>query len=147
MREKYPRPEVRDLGTKWKLVYCDYSSLPRRKRSKVWGKQRALSKREAQRLADEFMEKVNARNNEPGLYPSDDESLAPPEELNPAALRVLLRQIPFAGLGNNETPQTEHHRASGLLQFVPSAAFCQIDPADARLFAGAPESSEGVGND
>ena len=76
MREKYQRPEVRDLGTKWKLVYWDYSSLPRRKRSKVWGKQRASSKREAQRLADEFMEKVNARNNEPSLYPSDDETLA-----------------------------------------------------------------------
>lgn len=69
VREKYQRPEVRDLGTKWKLVYWDYSSLPRRKRSKVWGKQTAPSKREAQRLADEFMEKVNARNNEPALYP------------------------------------------------------------------------------
>jgi hypothetical protein len=39
------------------------------------GKQTAPSKRDAQRLADEFMEKVNARNNEPGLYPSDDETL------------------------------------------------------------------------
>jgi len=57
-------------------VYWDYSSRPRRKRSKVWGKQIASSKRDAQRLADEFMEKVNARNNEPGLYPSDDETLA-----------------------------------------------------------------------
>jgi hypothetical protein len=48
----------------------------RRKRSKVWAKSTAPSKREAQRLADQFMEKVNARNNEPGLYPSDDETLA-----------------------------------------------------------------------
>ena len=76
MREKYQKPEVKDLGTKWKMVYWDYSSKPRRKRSKVWGKQTAPSKREAQRLADQFMEKVNARNNEPGLYPSDDETLA-----------------------------------------------------------------------
>ena len=76
MREKYQRPEVKDLGTKWRMVYWDYSSKPRRKRSKVWGKQTAPSKREAQRLADQFMEKVNARNNEPSLYPSDDETLA-----------------------------------------------------------------------
>ncbi len=76
MREKYQRPEVKDLGTKWRMVYWDYSSKPRRKRSKVWSKQTAPSKREAQRLADQFMEKVNARNNEPSLYPSDDETLA-----------------------------------------------------------------------
>lgn len=76
MREKYQRPEVKDLGRKWKLVYWDYSSRPRRKRSKVWAKSTAPSKRDAQRLADQFMEKVNARNNEPGLYPSDHETLA-----------------------------------------------------------------------
>ncbi len=76
VREKYQRPEVKDLGTKWKMVYWDYSSKPRRKRSKVWGKQTAPSKRDAQRLADQFMEKVNARNNEPGLYITDDETLA-----------------------------------------------------------------------
>jgi integrase len=76
VRERYQKPEVKDLGTKWKMVYWDYSSKPRRKRSKVWGKSTASSQREAQRLADQFMEKVNARNNEPGLYPSDDETLA-----------------------------------------------------------------------
>jgi integrase len=76
VREKYQRPEVKDLGTKWRMVYWDYSSKAPRKRSKVWGKQSAPSKRDAQRLADQFMEKVNARNNEPNLYPSDDETLA-----------------------------------------------------------------------
>jgi hypothetical protein len=76
VREKYQRPEVKDLGTKWKMAYWDYSSKPRRKRSKVWAKSTAPSKLDAQRLADQFMEKVNARNNEPGLYPSDDETLA-----------------------------------------------------------------------
>jgi integrase len=76
VREKYQRPEVKDLGRKWKLVYWDYSSKPRRKRSKVWGKQSAHSKRDAQRLADEFMEKVNARNNEPTLYASEGETMA-----------------------------------------------------------------------
>jgi integrase len=76
VREKYQRPEVKDLGSKWRMAYWDYSSRPRRKRSKVWGKQSASSKRDAQRLADQFMEKVNARNNEPKMYPSDDETLA-----------------------------------------------------------------------
>ncbi len=76
VRERYQRPEVKDLGTKWRMVYWDYSSKPRRKRSKAWGKQAAPSKRDAQRLADEFMERVNARNNEPGLYISDEETMA-----------------------------------------------------------------------
>jgi integrase len=76
VHEKYQRPEVKDLGTKWRIGYWDYSSKPRRKRSKVWGKQTTPSKREAQRLADRFMEKVNARNNAPDLYPSQDETLA-----------------------------------------------------------------------
>lgn len=76
VREKYQRPEVKDLGTKWKLAYWDYSSQPRRKRSKVWAKSTVPSKREAQRLADEFMEKANARNNDPSLYALDDDTLA-----------------------------------------------------------------------
>jgi hypothetical protein len=56
VRERYQKPEVKDLGTKWRMVYWDYSSKPRRKRSRVWGKQTAPSKRDAQRLADEFRE-------------------------------------------------------------------------------------------
>ncbi len=45
VREKYQRPEIKDLGTKWKMVYWDYSSKPRRKRSKVWGKVQGEGKR------------------------------------------------------------------------------------------------------
>jgi integrase len=76
VRERYQRPKVQDLGTKWKLGYWDYSSGSARKRSKVWAKSVVPSQREAQRLADQHMERVNARNNEPHLYPSDDETLA-----------------------------------------------------------------------
>src|SRR5215469_5126340 len=47
------------------MVYWDYSSKPRRKRSKVWAKSTAPSKRDAQRLADQFMERVNARRSLP----------------------------------------------------------------------------------
>lgn len=76
VRHKYQRPKVKDLGIKWKLAYWDYSSRPRHKRSKVWGKHAVPTKREAQQLADQFMEKVNACNNEPALYPSSHETLA-----------------------------------------------------------------------
>jgi hypothetical protein len=76
VRERYQRPEVKDLGTKWKLSYWDYSLRPRSRRSKVWAKSKVFSEKEAQRRADEFMAKVNARNNEPQLFPSLDETLA-----------------------------------------------------------------------
>ena len=75
MRERYQRPKIMDLGSKWKIVYWDYSSNPRKKRSKVWAKSNVYSRREAQRLADEFMERVNARNNEPSAFPNDNETL------------------------------------------------------------------------
>jgi hypothetical protein len=61
VRERYQRPEVKDLGTKWKLSYWDYSVRPRSRRSKVWAKSGVPSEKEAQRRADEFMAKVNAR--------------------------------------------------------------------------------------
>jgi integrase len=76
VRERYQRPEVKDLGTKWKLHYWDYSLQPRRKRSKVWAKSKVPSEKDAQRRGDDFMAKVNARNNEPHLFPSLDETLA-----------------------------------------------------------------------
>jgi hypothetical protein len=47
---------------------------------------------------------------------------------------------------NDEAPKNGDHRASGLLQLVPPAAFAQVDSADARLFARSSESGEGVGN-
>ena len=76
MRERYQRPKVQNLGTKWKIVYWDYSSGSPRKRSKVWATSIVASQREAQRLADQFMERVNQRNNEPHLFSGDDETLA-----------------------------------------------------------------------
>lgn len=76
MRQKYQRPEVKDLGTRWKIWYWDYTSKPRRKHSKIWSKETVRNKREAQRLADQFMEKVNERNNDPGLQVPEDETLA-----------------------------------------------------------------------
>jgi len=76
VRERYQRPEIMDLGSKWKIVYWDYSSHPRKKRSRVWSKKSAPSRFEAQRLADEFMVRVNKRNNDPATFPSQDETLS-----------------------------------------------------------------------
>ena len=76
VRERYQRPEVMDLGSKWKIVYWDYSSHPRKKRSRVWGKKSVASRIEAQQLADEFMVRVNKRNNDPASFPSQEETLS-----------------------------------------------------------------------
>ena len=60
---------------KWKMVYWDYSSKPRRKRFQGLGQE--PSKRGAQGLADQFMKRVNARRplpscpESPGQNPED----------------------------------------------------------------------------
>src|SRR5690242_7869471 len=59
VRDRYQRPEVFDVGSKWKIVYWDYTTTPRSKRSKVWAKSKVRLQKEAQRLADQFMEDVN----------------------------------------------------------------------------------------
>jgi integrase len=76
VRDKYQRPTVRDVGNKWKITYWDYSSGDAKHRSKVWAKSLARTQREAQRLSDVFMEEVNAKNNDPKLYSSDERTLA-----------------------------------------------------------------------
>ena len=75
VRERYQRPQVQDLGIKWKLFYWDYTKTPRQRRSKSWAKSIVRSQREAQRLADQMMEKVNERNNQPHLFASDEETV------------------------------------------------------------------------
>jgi integrase len=76
VREKHQRPKVQDLEKKWKIVYWDYSSGEPVKRSKVWAKSGVRTQREAQRLADAFMEEVNVRNNDPALYSSNENTVA-----------------------------------------------------------------------
>jgi len=66
---------MQDLGSKWKLFYWDYSRTPRQKRTKSWAKSRVPGQREAQRLGDQFMERVNERNNQPHLFASDEETV------------------------------------------------------------------------
>ena len=76
VRERHQRPRVSDLGTKWKIFYWDYSSGKRRGRTKSWAKSLVPTKTEAQRLADQFMETANGRNNEPQLFPSGEQTMA-----------------------------------------------------------------------
>ena len=70
MRERHQRPRVQDLGPKWRICYWEYGSGKRSGRTKSWAKSLVSSKTEAQRLADQFMEAANDRNNQPQLFPS-----------------------------------------------------------------------------
>ena len=108
MQERYQRAQVQDLGSKWKLFYWDYTRTPRQRRTKSWAKSRVPSSREAQRLADQFMEPVNERNNQPHLFASDEETLqarlqqmpgtdvATSEELHAQAVRGELQDLSAA---------------------------------------------------
>ncbi len=112
VREKHQRPKVQDLEKKWKIVYWDYSSGEPVKRSKVWAKSGVRTQREAQRLADAFMEEVNVAQQRPGAVflqrehrgqfarqvPGAD--LATPEEAHPYELRVLLQDYLLPALAN-----------------------------------------------
>src|SRR4051794_568542 len=75
VQQRYQRAQVKDLGSKWKLFFWDYTRTPRQRRTKSWAKSRVPSQREVQRLADQFMERVNQRNNQPDLFASDEETL------------------------------------------------------------------------
>jgi integrase len=107
VQERYQRPEVYDLKTKWKVYYWDYTSTPRVKRTKTWAKSKVPSQREAQRLADQFMERINARNNEPDLFASDDE--------NVQAVYNRCRDLTWPHLKNSTRKQYEDHFKRHLL--------------------------------
>ena len=47
VHERYQRPEVKDLGTKWKIFYWDYTVTPRIKRTKDRGRKTRGSARSA----------------------------------------------------------------------------------------------------
>src|SRR5215471_2191537 len=49
VRERHQRPRVKDLGTKWKIFYWDYSSGKRCAHTKSWAKNKFPSWAEAQR--------------------------------------------------------------------------------------------------
>jgi integrase len=67
---------VKDLGNKWKIFYWDYSSGKRCPHSKSWAKSKFPTWAEAQREADQFIEGVNDRNNQPQQFPFGEGTLA-----------------------------------------------------------------------
>jgi len=75
VRERHQRPRVQDLGTKWKVFYWDYSSGKRCGHTKSWAKSKFPTRAEAQREADQFIEGVNDRNNQPQSFPSGEGTL------------------------------------------------------------------------
>jgi integrase len=76
VRERHQRPRVKDLGSKWKIFYWDYSSGKRCAHTKSWAKNRFPTWAEAQREADQFIEGINERNNQPQLFPFGEGTLA-----------------------------------------------------------------------
>jgi hypothetical protein len=52
VRERHQRPRVKDLGSKWKIFFWDYSSGKRCGHTKSWAKSRYPTRAEAQREAD-----------------------------------------------------------------------------------------------
>jgi hypothetical protein len=69
-------PRVKDLGSKWKIFYWDYSSGKRCAHTKSWAKNRFPTWAEAQREADQFIEGINERNNQPQPFPFGEGTLA-----------------------------------------------------------------------
>jgi integrase len=76
VRERHQRPRVKDLGSKWKIFYWDYSSGKRCAHTKSWAKSRFPTWAEAQREADQFIEGINERNNQPQQFPFGEGTLA-----------------------------------------------------------------------
>ena len=108
VQERYQRPEVKDEGSKWKIYYWDYSGGgPRRRRSKTWAKSVVPSQREAQRQADQFMERINARNNEPHLFASDEETVR--------TVYNKCKELAWPHLKNSTTKSYEEHFSTHLL--------------------------------
>lgn len=76
VRERHQRPRVKDLGNKWKIFYWEYSSGKRCAHTKSWAKSKFPTWAEAQREADQFIEGVNERNNQPQPFPFGEGTLA-----------------------------------------------------------------------
>jgi len=104
---RHQRAQLQDLESKWKLFYWDYTRTPRQRRTKSWSKSRVPSRREAQRLGDEFMVRVNERNNQPHLFASDDETVQ--------AVYKKCRDLTWPQLKNSTRKQYEENFKTYLL--------------------------------
>ena len=115
VQERYQRAQVQDLGSKWKLFYWDYNRTPRQRRTKSWAKSRVPGQREAQKLGDQFMERVNERNNQPHLFASDEETVQ--------IIYEKCRELTWPKLKNSTRKQYEENFKSYLL---PEFGSCKL---------------------
>jgi len=115
VQERYQRAQVQDLGSKWKLFYWDYNRTPRQRRTKSWAKSQVPGQREAQKLGDQFMERVNERNNQPHLFASDEETVQ--------IIYEKCRELTWPKLKNSTRKQYEENFKSYLL---PEFGSCKL---------------------
>jgi integrase len=126
VRDRYQRAQVHDLGSKWKLFYWDYTQTPRQRRTKTWSKSKVPSQREAQRLADQFMEKVNERNNQPHLFSSGEVTLQ--------TVFVKCREQTWLHLKNSTRKQYEENFKTYLLPKFGSRAVRKLTTVDLQAY-------------
>jgi integrase len=121
-QERYQRAQMQDLGSKWKLFYWDYNQTPRQRRTKSWAKSRVPGQREAQRLGDQFMERVNERNNQPHLFASDEETVQ--------AVYNKCRELTWPYLKNSTRKQYEENFKTHLLPEFGSSKVRKLTTMD-----------------
>lgn len=122
MQERYQRAQLQDLGSKWKLFYWDYTQTPRQRRTKSWAKSNVPGQREAQRLGDQFMERVNERNNQPDLFASDEETVR--------AVYEKCQELTWPHLKNSTRKQYEENFKTYLLPEFGSSKLRKLRTMD-----------------
>ncbi len=126
MQVRYQRAQLQDLGSKWKLYYWDYTRTPRQRRTKTWAKSRVPSGREAQRLADQFMEPVNERNNQPHLFANDEGTLQ--------TVYNKCRELTWPHLKNSTRKQYEENFKTYLLPEFGSRKVLKMTTMDLQAY-------------
>ena len=126
MQERYQRAQVQDLGSKWKVFYWDYTRNPRQRRTRSWAKSRVPSQREVQRLADQFMEPVNERNNQPHLFANDEDTLQ--------AVYNKCRELTWPHLKNSTRKQYEENFQTYLLPELGSSKVRKVTTVELQAF-------------
>jgi integrase len=126
VQQRYQRAQVQDLGSKWKLFYWDYNQSPRQRRTKSWAKSQVPGQREAQKLGDQFMERVNERNNQPHLFASDKETVR--------AVYDKCKELTWPHLKNSTRKQYEENFRTYLLPEFGSSKVRKLTAMDIQEF-------------
>jgi hypothetical protein len=97
-----------------------------RKRSKVWPRRVAQTRREAQRLADSFIEQVNERNNDLRLLSFDENTLA--------GLYKRCRELIGQHLKNSTLIAYEYHFNHQLIPALGTRTLREITTVELQIF-------------